>query len=209
MRLFEKKYSIRTRNGSWVRMTATQLCERIKEDSKSDYNWIARASELVRVCKMPGFPTESAITIKAAILNCFANIEHRANAGGDRYRIDPSDEKAVEYCYNSLYGIDAEIAVSARRRYLSEMITMAAYLRFLDPHYHRGQTYRNLLKKWRKSKIEEYISKKNIVFEELVKKLKEEFLETVKKAEEDGEFEEDDKAESERMKAIFGKLLRM
>jgi len=43
----------------------------------------------------------------------------------------------------------------------------------------------------------------------LVKKLKEEFLETVKKAEEDGEFEEDDKAESERMKAIFGKLLRM
>ena len=97
MSLFETKYVVISHHGSMHRMTAKQLCERIKQDSKSDYNWISPARELVRVCKLPGFPIECAIIIKVAILNCFANIEHRANCGGDRYYTDPSDEKAVKY----------------------------------------------------------------------------------------------------------------
>ena len=188
------------------RMTAKQLCERIKQDSKSDYNWISPARELVRVCKLPGFPIECAIIIKVAILNCFANIEHRANTGGDRYYTDPSDAKAVEYCYNSLYGVDAEEAVSARARYLTEMITMASYTRVFDSHYHPGPTYRKLREDWSKSKFEEYTSKKNVDFKKLVESLKEEFIEIIKKAESNGDFEEDEKKDQEEWAEFFKKF---
>ena len=206
MSLFETKYVIISHYGAMHRMTAKQLCERIKQDSKSDYNWISPARELVRVCKLPGFPTECAIIIKVAILNCFANIEHRANSGGDRYYTDPSDAKAVEYCYNSLYGVDAEEAVSARTRYLTEMITMASYTRVFDSHYHPGPTYRKLREDWSKSKFEEYISKKNVDFKKLVETLKEEFVELIKKAESNGDFEEDEKKDKEEWAEFFKKF---
>ena len=67
MSLLEKKYVVISHYGVPNRMTAKQLCERIKEDSKSDYNWISPARELVRICKIPGFPAESALFIKVAI----------------------------------------------------------------------------------------------------------------------------------------------
>lgn len=206
MSLFETKYVVISHHGSMHRMTAKQLCERIKQDSKSDYNWISPARELVRVCKLPGFPIECAIIIKVAILNCFANIEHRANNGGDRYYTDPSDAKAVEYCYNSLYGVDAEEAVSARARYLTEMITMASYTRVFDSHYHPGPTYRKLREDWSKSKFEEYTSKKNVDFKKLVESLKEEFFEIIKKAESNGDFEEDEKKDQEEWAEFFKKF---
>lgn len=193
MSLLEKKYMVISHHGSVHRMTAKQLCERIKKDSKSDYNWISPARELVRICKLPGFPADCSLVIRVAILNCFANIEHRANNGGDRYCTDPSDEKAVEYCYNSLYGIDAEEAISARKRFLTEMIALASYTRVFDSHYHPGPTYRKLREDWSKSKFEEYIPKKNIDFKKLVETLKKEFIEIVKKAESNGDFEEDEK----------------
>ena len=207
MSLLEKKYVVISHYGVLNRMTAKQLCERIKEDSKSDYSWICSASEFVRVCKIPGFPADSALFIKVAILNCFASIEHRANHGGDRYRTDPSDEKAVEYCYNSLYGTDTKEAVSARTKFLTEMITTACYTRVLDPHYHSGPTYRKLREDWTKSKFEEYISKKNIDFKKLVETLKAEFAEIIKKAEDNGDFEEDDKKDREEMRKIARKII--
>lgn len=206
MSLLEKKYAVISHYGVPNRMTAKQLCERIKEDSKSDYNWISPARELVRVCKMPGFPAECAIFIKVAILNCFASIEHRANLGGDRYRTDPSDEKAVEYCYNSLYGTDAKEVVSARTRFLTEMITTACYTRVLDSHYHPGPTYRKLREDWIKSKFEEYISKKNIDFKKMVETLKSEFSEIIKKAEDNGDFEEDYKKDREEWVEFYKKF---
>lgn len=205
MSLLEKKYVVRSDYSTEHRMTAKQLCERIKDDSKSDYGWICPVRELVRVCKMPDFPAKYAIIIKVAILNCFASIEHRANHGGDRYWTDPSDEKAVEYCYNSLYGVDPEETVSARAGFLTEMITTACYIRVFDPHYHHGPTYRKLREDWIKSKFEEYISKENVDFKKLVEILKVEFSEIVKKAEDNGDFEEDDKKDREEMVKIAKK----
>lgn len=198
MSFFGKKYTVNGWHGDTYSLTAKQLSERVLNDSKSDYNWIAPARELVRICKIASFPDEEALTIKIAILNCFSNIEHRTNSGGDRYRTDTSDEEAVEYCYNSLYGIDSEEAISARKYYLTEMISTASYVReMFDSLYHPGPTFRKLREDWRKSKFEEYISQENIDFKQLEKTLHEDFAKVVKSAESNGDFEEDEKKDAE------------
>ena len=203
MSLFEQKYWVIGRSGKTFKMTSKELCERIKEDRKSDYNWIAPARELVRICKLPYFPMECSIFIKAAILNCFANIEHRANCGGDRHRINIDDEKAIEYCYNSMYGIDSDEAYSARKRFLLEKLATASYTRIFDSHYHPGPTYQKLREDWTKSKFEEYILKEKIDFKEMIETLEKDFIQVIKKAEANGDFEEDEKKQKEKMKPLF------
>lgn len=47
MNSFEKKYNITGWKGKKYSLTAKQLYERVLEDSKSDYNWIASA---IRTC---------------------------------------------------------------------------------------------------------------------------------------------------------------
>ena len=81
MSLKEKKYMVKGRDGTVYFMTDVELCNRVMRDSKSDKNWIASARELVRVCKNPFFSKEYALSIKVAILNCFANLEHHYNCG--------------------------------------------------------------------------------------------------------------------------------
>ena len=201
----EMKYVVFGRRGI-QNMTAKELYNRVMEDSKSNYNWIASAPVLVGLCKTPTFPAEYAIGIKVAILNCFANIEHGANSGGDRYRTDPADEKAVQYCYNSLYGIETDEAISARKRFLNEMITTASYVRIFDSLYHPGPTFRNLCHNWRKAKLEEWISKKNIDFEKLIDVLRSSFTAMIKEAELKGDFIEDEKKDEEEMKEFYKKI---
>lgn len=198
MSFFEQKYTFVSHHGKTHCMTAKQLYERIVQDSKSDYNWIAPASELVRVCKCTGFPTEYALTIKVAILNCFANIESRANLGGDRYLTKPADAEAVQECFNSMYGIDREDVVSARRYYLTEMLKYATYTRIFDSLYHPGKTFRKLREDFITNKVEENISKKKIDFKTLVNTSKNEFAEAVRIADSKGAFIEDEEKDKKK-----------
>ena len=79
MSLFEKKYTVVGWNGDIHTLSAKALYERVLADSKSDYNWIASATELVKVCNSPSFPEMYAQAIKIIILNCFANLDCRRN----------------------------------------------------------------------------------------------------------------------------------
>ncbi|MCI8548196.1 MAG: hypothetical protein HFJ38_04840 [Bacilli bacterium] len=208
MSLFGRKYLINGWRNSTHLLTAKELHERVMKDSKSDYNWIASASELVRICKKTSFPAYYALDIKIAILNCFANIENRANCGGDRYRDDPADKEAVQYCYNSLYGNDNEKAIIARKRYLIEMIKTASYVNIFDSLYHPGPTYRKLCEDWRKSKFDEYISKEKIDFIQLVETLSNSFAEVVKAAESKGDFKEDEKKNKESWQMLYHEIMK-
>ena len=176
------------------------------QDSKYDSSWIAPARELVRICKKASFPAEYALAIKIAILNCFSNIEHKANCGGDRYIYDPADEKAVQYCYNSLYGIDTEEVVSARKKYLTEMISTASYVSIFSSLYHPGPTFRKLHEDFVKSNFEKYISQKQIDFKQLVETLRRSFSKIIETAEANGDFEEDEKKDIESWKMFYQKL---
>lgn len=71
MSFFEKKYNVKGWYGDTYLLTAKALYKRVLEDSKSDYNWIASATELVRVCNDPEFPEVYAVGIKLIILNWF------------------------------------------------------------------------------------------------------------------------------------------
>ena len=51
MTFFEEKYMVTGRHGDVHSLTAKQLYERVLKDAKTDYNWIASESELVRICK--------------------------------------------------------------------------------------------------------------------------------------------------------------
>lgn len=44
MSFFEKKYEVTGWHGDTQSLTAKKLYERVLEDSKSDYNWIASAT---------------------------------------------------------------------------------------------------------------------------------------------------------------------
>lgn len=206
MSFFEKKYTFVGHRREMHMMTAKQLCERIVQDSKSDYNWIAPASELVRVCELLSFPTKYALTIKVAILNCFANIENRANSGGDRYFTKPADAEAVQKCFNSMYGVNREDVVLARRYYLTEMLKYATYTRVFDSLYHPGETFRKLREDFITTKVEENISKKEVDFNTLVESSKNEFAETVKVADSKGAFVEDEEKDQKEWTEFFKRM---
>lgn len=206
MSLLEKKYSLSGWDGTPYSLTANQLYKRVIVDSKSDYNWIAPARELVRICKESSFPTKYSLAIKIAILNCFANIEHRANYSGDRYRTNPADKKAVQYCFNSLYGTDIEDAIEARRYFLFEMLSTASYVHIFSSLYHPGPTFKKLREDWIRSKLEEYISQEKVDFEQLLETLGNNFKEVVKKADENGAFKEDEEKDRESWNRFYTQM---
>lgn len=141
MSIFKQRYLIHGWKNNY-QLTAKELYERIMLESKSDYNWIAPAKELVRVCNESNFPKEYATAIKVAILNAYANIESRKeNCGSNRYGNDPENEEAVQYCYNSLYGNDNEEVAIARHKYLTVMIKKASEVSVFYHFYHLGPIF--------------------------------------------------------------------
>ena len=106
MSLYEKKYDFTGWRGTRYSLTAKELYKRVLEDSQLDYDWIASATELVRVCDDPLFPEMYAVAIKILILNCYANLElqqERPSSGKS------TDKKAVYSCYQSLPGEDETV----------------------------------------------------------------------------------------------------
>ena len=115
-------------------MRAATIHKYIMEQSQeSDYEWIAPALELVKICKDERFPRKYAVDIEMAILTCFANIEARVNRGGDKRVTKANDALAVQYCYDELGRLmtstndkDLKKALnSVRTKYLLEMISSA------------------------------------------------------------------------------------
>lgn len=128
------RFTFKDHYGREQTMIATDIYNSVMQKSKeSDYNWIAPAIELVKICKDERFPREYAVDIEMAILNCFAGIEARVNRGGDKYITKADDALAVQYCYDELGRLaqstdDKEFKktlTSVRTRYLNEMIRSA------------------------------------------------------------------------------------
>ena len=92
-----KRFILNTWHDGKTIVTAEGLLDRIKRDSKSNYNWIASATDLVHVCKMKGFPEYIASEIEDIILNCFAELAIKSLYSGSNQK--DTDERAVWYCY--------------------------------------------------------------------------------------------------------------
>lgn len=165
MSFFEKKYEVTGWHGDTQSLTAKKLYERVLEDSKSDYNWIASATEVVRVCNEPYFPEKYAMGIKLIILNCFANLELQKEYPSSR---KPTDKAAVYSCYHSLPSTD-ETVIKVKEKYLTAIIE--AITRYTESEVrfpiHQGPTYQKICEDWKKAKFDEYVSKEEIDFDQL------------------------------------------
>lgn len=204
MRFFEDKYKITGWSGKIHSLTAKELYERVLEDSKSDYNWIASATELVRVCNEPRFPEMYSVGIKIIILNCFANLELQKEYPSGR---KTTDNAAVYSCYSSLSSTD-ETVMKVKEKYLTAIITAIIKYNKSEVRFpiHCGPAYKKVCEKWKKAKFDEYVSKKEIDFDLLREELYDDFEETIKKAEEDGFFEEDDKKSREQFRKYLASI---
>lgn len=204
MSLFEEKYTIVGWHNEKHFMTAKRLLERVQEDIKSDYNWIASATELVRVCTQPSFPQEYARAIEIAILNCYASLETKRELGGHS---EDTDSEAVAFCYRSLFGISEE-ANEARQKYLRAIIEGVTkyHFRLLEFNHH-GPTYSKIRDEWKNAMLEKYGSEVHFNFDQLRQELHDDFDKVMKKAEEEGAFEEDDRASREADKKFWARIL--
>lgn len=206
MSLFEKNYHVLGWDGKQHSFTAKKLYERVMKDCESDYNWIASATELVRVCKQFKFPEEYAQQIQIAILNCFANLENKKEIGGHQ---EPTDTEAVNFCYNSLANASDE-ANRVRQKYLKaviEGITKYHFSIFEFNHY--GPTYHKICEEWKRVKLEEYSSISSLDFKILRKTLDAEFDRIMKTAEKEGAFQRDDEKHLEAMRNFWASIPRM
>lgn len=205
MSFFEKKYKVTDWDGDTHSLTAKQLYERVLDDSKSDYNWIASATELVRVCNNPCFPEMYAVGIKMIILNCFANLELQKEYPSRR---ESTDNEAVYSCYNSLPSTD-ETAKKVKEKYLTAVITGITKYTQCEVRFpiHIGTTYRQKVEEWKKAKFDEYVSAIQILnFDQLRDDLYADFDKMVKTAEEEGTFEKDDEEYREEMRKFWASI---
>ena len=181
-------YRIEDIDGKTHIMTAKQLYKRILEDSKSDYNWIAHASEIIRICDEPDFPDEYAKEIKIRVLKCFANIKTKQERIS-YHTIE--DENAVNECYNSMGLLEDKDAIDARKRYFYSILNS---IEKYDKYGNRlkmlhGISYFKVCDEWKKSMFEKYYTDKPIKnFESLNSILKNEFINMLKSEERRGRF---------------------
>ena len=203
MSLFKKKYHLYGWDGKKYSFTAKKLYERVMKDSESDYNWIASATELVRVCKQFEFPEKYAQKIQIAILNCFANLENKREIAS---RQRPTDGQAVNFCYDSLANVSDE-ANRVRQKYLKAVIEGIARYHFCALEFnHCGPTYHKICEEWKRVKFEEYSSIASLDFNKLRKALDAEFDKMMKTAEEEGVFQKDDEEHLEAMRKFWSSL---
>lgn len=204
MSFFEKKYKVTGWRGAKYSLTAKQLYERVLEDSKSDYNWIASATELVRVCNEPYFPEMYSQGIKLIILNCFANLELQKEYPSSG---KSTDKAAVYSCYHTLPSTD-ETVIKVKQKYLTAIIE--AITRYTESEVrfpiHQGPAYQKICEDWKKAKFDEYVSKEEIDFDQLREDLYADFEDTIKTAEEDGVFEGDDEAYREHLREFLASI---
>ena len=181
-------YRIEGIDGKTHIMTAKQFYKRILEDSKSDYNWIAHASEIVRICDEPDFPNEYAKEIKIRILKCFANIKTKQERLS-YHTIE--DENAVKNCYNFMRLSKDKDVIDARERYFYSILkSIEKYEKYGNRlKMLHGASYFKVCDEWKKSMFEKYYTDKPVNnFESLKSILKNEFINTLKSAERTGRF---------------------
>lgn len=207
MEIINKRYTIIGRNGERYRLTAKELYEGVMKDSKSDYDWIALAPELVKVCNKSSFPKEYAESIKLAILKCFTNLEVK---GEYDPIIESENNMAVYSCYNSLVQNNEKV-VLAKQKYLECIIRNVAFHYFSIP-IHEGPKFSKMREKWIEEKFKENVTKEKIYFSQLIKDLNSDYSNLVKIAEENGIFEEDnmvkDKELEKRLNLMFSNKIK-
>lgn len=181
-------------NGNRHEMAPEELLERIRKDSRSNWNWLAPATEIVKTISDPEFPEPIANELKKIVLRCFANVLLSNRIGTER----PTDQIAVAYCYYSLHG---KASKRIKRLYRENLIE--AVMRDVDRrtwHIH-GEQYREFCGDYKKEAIHRFTGRDfGTDFMRFRTNIEADFEKALKQAEESGAFKEDEAQHEESMK---------
>ena len=200
--MFEKKYNVLGWDGP-SRLTAEQLKNRVLNDSKSNYDWIASATELVRICNSKNFPQKFAVEIKRAILNSFANL---ATANDEDFSYERStDQQVVIECFNTL-DQNNELNKKIQQKYIMQRIRAVTYNSFeLPPIMIYGEEFIDFRNQWIQKQYQE-INELKEISQNIFEALKNKFLLELEEAEKTGVFEKSKKAQAEFQLKIIDNL---
>jgi len=153
-------YTFMDWSGTPRTMRATTIHKKVLEASKkSNYNWITSATDLIYICNKKGFPIEYAIDIKVAILNCFATLINSEKES----RGKETDIYAVYHAYNSLYVVENENVITARKNFIRGFLRKIT-LESLSFLAYDTESYSKIYREWCERKSDELISIKEINF---------------------------------------------
>ena len=190
-------------NGNRYEMTPDELLERIRTDSRSNWNWLAPATEIVKTISDPDFPEPIANELKGLILKCFADTLLSSQIGHEK----ATDQIAVAYCYYSLHG---KVGKSIKRLYRKNLIkAMVSYVGALSPIIH-GKEYRAFCERWEKDAFKNFTKRFGIDFMHFGPRIKVDFESSLNCADAAGEFDNDriehEKSLQELARTIFNAI---
>ncbi len=183
-------------NGDSHEMTPERLLERIRNDSKSNFNWLTPATEIVRTVSDPEFPEPIANELKCIVLKCFAEL-----LVSDQYGHEKStDQLAVAYCYNSVHGKAGKRIKRLYRKNLIESVTRRSSE--LKPYNVCGKEWHTFREEYEKNLLQNFPTRIGSDFMRFRSKVVSDYRRAIEAADKAGRFE-NDKAEHKRTLGEF------
>ena len=180
-------------------MTPDELLERIRKDSKSNWNWLAPATEIVKAISGSDFPEPIANELKGIILKCFADILLSDYSGTEK----STDQIAVAYCYYSLHG---KAGKHIKRLYRKNLIRATISYTGLWAIHTRGKEYYAFCREWEKDALQHFTRRFGVDFMRFRINIETDFKSALERAEAAGQFE-NDKAEHEKSMQELCKII--
>lgn len=182
-------------------MTPDELLERIRNDSKSDWNWLAPATEIIKTISDPEFPEPIANELKGIILKCSARLL-LSDMGGTK---KGTDQLAAAYCYYSIHGKAGKRLKRLYRKNLLRSIVKYSY--WVRPYNVNGEEWRAFCNGWIKDTLQCFTKHSGVDFMRFEANLKTVFKKSIEHADKTGKFE-NDKIEYEKlMKGVVNDML--
>lgn len=178
-------------NGDSHEMTPERLLDRIRDDSKSNFNWLAPATEIVRTISDPEFPEPIANELKCIVLKCFAELLVSNQYGHEK----STDQLAVAYCYYSVHG---KAGKKIKRLYRKNLVESVVRDFTLTSSHIRGEEWRMFCEAWKEDLLQNFPERIGVDFMRFGAKVVADYQKALESADRDGKFE-NDKAEHKRI----------
>ncbi len=187
-------------HGNRHEMTPEDLLERIKNDSKSNWNWLAPATEIVKTISDPEFPEPVANKLKGIILKCFAELL-LTNVYGHE---ESTCQLAVAYCYYSVHGRAEKRIKRLYRENLLKSVIM--YSHGASPYGACSKEWRTFCSKWKKDALQCFTKRFGVDFMRFKANAEADYEKSIQAADKAGAFE-NDKAAYDKMKKEIAQII--
>lgn len=182
-------------------MTPDKLLERIRQDSKSHYNWLAPATEIVNTISDPAFPEPIANELKGIVLKCFAELLLIDKRGIRK----STDQLAVAYCYYSIHG---KAGKRIKRLYRENLLkSVIKYSHWVRPFDVGGGEWRAFCENWKKDALQHFTNRFGVDFMRFEANIEADYKKSVERADKAGKFEKDKAEHLEFMKGLVNKMM--